>query len=104
MGTAPIKVHYYQSIFYFNICSHQGDIIRQKRKKEKKKVNTELDLDKNIHPHSPIIIIMASDTDCRVLDVAGSANADQGHQPAVLSADGHDSHGAQVCQPAKPDP
>ena len=44
-----------QSIFYFNICSHQGDI--RHTHKIYQNVNTECDLDKNIHPYSPIRLL-----------------------------------------------
>ena len=51
----------YQSIVYFNVCSHQDDIRHTnklyKKEKRKKEVNTELDLDRNIHPHSPIHLL-----------------------------------------------
>ena len=46
-----------QSTFHFNVCSHQGDIRQTNKQIKPKKVNTELDLDKNIHPDSPIHLL-----------------------------------------------
>ena len=42
---------------YFILTSVHTKVILDKKEKEKKKVNTELDLDKNIHPHSPIHLL-----------------------------------------------